>query len=58
MRAARNSVVTIGIVERTHAWFTRFRRLPIHYERRADIYEAFTSLAARIMTLNQIRRLC
>ncbi|SFG34297.1 Transposase DDE domain-containing protein [Methylobacterium gossipiicola] len=42
------------VVERTHAWFNRFRRLPIRYERRADIYEAFTSL----ITLNQIRRFC
>ena len=42
------------MVERTHAWFNRFRRLPIRYERRADIYEAFTSLIA----LNQIKRFC
>ena len=36
------------VVERTHAWFSRFRRLPVRYERRADIYEAFTSLAAAL----------
>nr|WP_244435319.1 IS5 family transposase [Methylobacterium sp. B34] len=46
------------VVERTHAWFNRFRRLPVRYERRADIYEAFTSLAASLITLNQIRRFC
>jgi transposase len=46
------------VVERTHAWFNRFRRLPIRYERRADIYEAFTSLTACLITLNQIRRFC
>ena len=46
------------VVERTHAWFNRFRRLPIRYERRADIYQAFTSLAASLVTLNQIRRFC
>jgi transposase len=46
------------VVERTHAWFNRFRRLPIRYERRADIYEAFTSLAASLITLNQIKRFC
>lgn len=39
------------VVERTHAWFNRFRRLPVRYERRADIYEAFTSLAASLITL-------
>ena len=40
------------VVERTHAWFNRFRRLPICYERRVDINEAFTSLAASLITLN------
>lgn len=46
------------VVERTHAWFNRFRRLPVRYERRADIYEAFTSLAASLVTHNQIKRFC
>ncbi len=46
------------VVERTHVWFNRFRRLPIRYERRADIFEAFTSLAASLITLNQIGRFC
>nr|USU34363.1 IS5 family transposase [Methylobacterium sp. OTU13CASTA1] len=44
------------VVERTHAWFNRFRHLPVPYERRADIYQAFTTLAACIITLNQTRR--
>ena len=46
------------VVERTHAGFNRFRRLPIRDERRADIDEAFTSLAASLINLNQIRRSC
>jgi len=46
------------VVERTHAWFNRFRRLSIRYERRADISKAFTSLAASLITLNQIKRFC
>ncbi len=46
------------VVERTHAWFNRFRRLPIRCERRADIDEAFTSLAASLITRNQINRFC
>ncbi|TFZ61113.1 IS5 family transposase [Methylorubrum sp. Q1] len=46
------------VVERTHAWFNRFRRLPVRYERRHHIYEAFTTLAASLITLNQIRRFC
>ena len=44
------------VVERIHAWLNRFRRLPIRYERRADSDEAFTSLAANLLTLNQMRR--
>ncbi len=46
------------VVERTHAWFNRFRRIPIRHERRSDIYEAFISLAASIITINQIIRFC
>ncbi len=33
------------VVERTLAWFARFRRLTVRYERRADIFEAFHRLA-------------
>ncbi len=33
-------------------------RLPVRYERRADIYEAFTLLQASLITLRQIRRFC
>jgi transposase len=29
------------VVERTLAWFARFRRLAVRYERRADICQAF-----------------
>ncbi len=64
-KAARSSGVTAGSSilrqaqdEGTHAWFNRFRRLPIRYERRSDIYQAFTSLAASLITINQIRRFC
>lgn len=46
------------VVERTHAWFNRFRRLAVRHERRADLYEAFTNLAAALITLRQIRRFC
>ena len=44
--------------ERTHAWFNRFRRLPVRYERRSDIYKAFTDLAASLVTLNEIKLFC
>jgi transposase len=33
------------VVERTLGWLHRFRRLCIRYERRADIHQAFLSLA-------------
>ncbi len=50
------------VVERTHAWFNRCRRLPIRYERRDDIYDdvynAFTALAASLITRNQIKGFC
>ena len=34
------------VVERTLSWLHQFRRLRIRYERRADIHEAFLTLAA------------
>ena len=46
------------VVERTLAWLSRFRRLAIRYERRADIHEAFTVLGCALICLNQIRRFC
>ncbi|GJE75981.1 hypothetical protein BGCPKDLD_2570 [Methylorubrum suomiense] len=55
---AGSSILRQAQDEGTHAWFNRFRRLPIRYERRADIDEAFTSLAASLITINQIRRFC
>jgi IS5 family transposase len=45
-------------VERTLAWMARFRRLTIRYERREDIHLAFTTLAAALICLKQVRRLC
>jgi len=32
-------------VERTGAWYNRFRRLRVRDERRADLHQAFISLA-------------
>jgi IS5 family transposase len=37
------------VVERTLAWFARFRRLAVRYERRADVCEAFHHLAAAVI---------
>jgi transposase len=43
-------------VERTLAWFARFRRLAVRYERRADILEAFHLLAAALICLRFVER--
>ena len=46
------------VAERTHARFNRFRRVPIRYDRQANIYQAVNALAASLITLRQIRRFC
>ena len=46
------------VVERTHAWMARLRRLAVRYERREDIHMAFTTLGCALVCLNQIRRFC
>jgi transposase len=37
------------VVERTLAWLNRYRRLTIRYERRADIHDAFLTLACALI---------
>ena len=37
------------VVERTHAWLNRMRRLVVRYERRADIHLAFHAQAVALM---------
>ena len=44
------------VVERTLAWFARFRRLAVRYERRADILEGFHRLAAALICLRFVER--
>ena len=46
------------VVERTHAWMARYRRLVVRYEEREDIHLAFVVLACALVCLNQLRRLC
>lgn len=43
-------------VERTLAWFARFRRIAVRYERRADIFAAFHHLAAALITFRFVER--
>ncbi|MFZ1428040.1 MAG: transposase, partial [Geminicoccaceae bacterium] len=44
------------VVERTFAWFARFRRLVVRYEQRADIFEAFLHLAAAMICCRFVER--
>jgi transposase len=44
------------VVERTLSWLHQYRRLRIRYERRADIHEAFLSLACGLICLRQLDR--
>lgn len=43
-------------VERTLAWFARFRRIVVRYERRSDIFAAFHHLAAALITFRFVQR--
>lgn len=40
------------VVERTFVWLNQFRRLRLRYEKRADIHEAFLSLACALLCWN------
>jgi len=44
------------VVERTLAWFARFRRLTVRYERRLDILLALHRLAAALICLGFVQR--
>jgi transposase len=37
------------VVERTHSWLNRYKRLKVRYERRADIHEAFLKLGCALI---------
>jgi IS5 family transposase len=43
------------VVERTLAWLSRFRRLTIRYERRADIHQAFLTLGCALICFNALQ---
>lgn len=44
------------VVERTHSWLNRFRRLKVRYERRADIHEAFLKIGCALICLRFLQR--
>ena len=39
------------VVERTHSWLNRFRRILVRWEKKAENYEAFLHLACAAITL-------
>ena len=42
------------VIERSFAWFNKFRRLTIRYERRLDLHHAFTSIACSTICLRAL----
>jgi transposase len=46
------------VVERTLAWFNKYRRLKVRYERRDDIHLALLLLGSALICWNQIQRFC
>jgi transposase len=43
------------VVERTLSWLHQYRRLRIRYDRRADVHEAFLSLACGLIWFKQLK---
>jgi hypothetical protein len=46
------------VIERTLAWFARFRRLTVRYERRFDVLLGLHMLAAGLVCLRFVERWC
>jgi transposase len=44
------------VVERTHSWLNRYRRLKVRYERRADIHEAFLKIGCALICFQFAQR--
>lgn len=44
------------VIERTFAWLNQFRRLRVRYDKRADIHEAFLSLACALICWHALRK--
>ena len=42
------------VIERTLAWLSRFRRLTIRYERRADMHQAFLTLGCCLICFHTL----
>ena len=46
------------VVERTLAWLSRYRRLTVRYERRADTHQAFLALGCALICWNYLQDGC
>ena len=46
------------VVERTHAWMSRFRRLTMRSDEREEIHFGFVILGCALVCLHQIKRPC
>src|ERR1700756_4972850 len=46
-----------GVVEVSHSWFNRFRRVLVRWEKRASLYLGFVQLAASLIIYRKLRRL-
>jgi putative transposase len=42
------------VVERTHSWFNRYRRLLIRWEKRGDLYLGFLKLASCLVIIKRL----
>jgi len=42
------------VVERTHSWLNRFRKLLVRYEKKADSYVGLLELACALITFRQV----
>jgi transposase len=43
------------VIERTLAWLTRYRRLTVRYERRADLHQAFLTLGCALICFKALQ---
>ena len=61
-RKGQESTTRLGryrwVAERTLAWLNRCRRLPIRYERRADLHQAFLDLGCALICLRALAGRC
>ena len=42
------------VVERTHSWLNRFRKLLVRFDKRVESYQALLELACALITFRQV----